>query len=295
MASVRIEDEAFADVRVELLGTVAGYNRFEALGRLAHLWRLCTQRETHVVSEAIVVATLGERGVEALLASELGERVLTPGEPSDSQMAIRVRGTAGRIEWLSALRSASKAGGEANRRRLASLRLPSGSAVDSHLASRTDSQSEARAKPELSPLSLTLTPTLKHKDSDTHDACPVHVLKPRRKAKPKPNEPTAAELASAKLVLSKLSARNAVQYTGCPDHVRLITTQLRNGVSEMDLRKIIGYCAEYLQWQTSPEMAHCLRPETLFGPRTISKYLDPARTWAAERKDQISLPANGVP
>src|SRR5687767_2807314 len=98
---------AFADARIELLGDVAGYNRFEALGRLAHLWRVCTQRKAYVVSTSLVIATLGPKGVEALLESELGEQ--TDG-------GIRVRGTEGRIEWLEAKRRAAAAGGEAKKR-----------------------------------------------------------------------------------------------------------------------------------------------------------------------------------
>ena len=101
-ASVRIEDEAFVDTRIELLGSIAGYNRFEALGRLAHLWRLCTHRSTYCVSETQVASCLGLKGVEALLQSELGER-LTDG--------IRVKGTSGRIEWLQKKREAGSKGG----------------------------------------------------------------------------------------------------------------------------------------------------------------------------------------
>src|SRR5687767_12450297 len=129
---------AFADARIELLGDVAGYNRFEALGRLAHLWRVCTQRKAYVVSTSLVIATLGPKGVEALLESELGERA--------DEGRIRVRGTEGRIEWLEAKKRAAAAGGEANRRRLASHPLADGS------------QDQATTDPTPSP--LTLSPSL---------------------------------------------------------------------------------------------------------------------------------------
>lgn len=107
-ASVRIEDEAFDDPRIEVLGMVAGYNRFEALGRLAHLWRICTQRAAYVVSEAFIIGSLGSKGVEAILQADLGER---------TSAGIRVKGTAGRIEWMTKRREAGRAGGEANRKR----------------------------------------------------------------------------------------------------------------------------------------------------------------------------------
>lgn len=80
-------------------------------------------------------------------------------------------------------------------------------------------------------------------------------------------------------VLDKLSARNGVRYSGSAEHVRLIVAQFRNGLTEADLRKVIGYCADELEWQDKPGMAIYLRPETLFGPKTITKYLDPARAW----------------
>ncbi len=103
MAAVRIEEEAFSDQRIVLLGTIAGYNQYEALGRLAYLWRHCTHKETHTVSMTVVRATLGPRGVEALIESDLGERV---------NDGVRVKGTGGRIEWLMQRRAAAQAGGK---------------------------------------------------------------------------------------------------------------------------------------------------------------------------------------
>lgn len=100
-----------------------------------------------------------------------------------------------------------------------------------------------------------------------------------RSRKAKPSEPTSDERASALFVLRKLTDRSGVRYSGTAEHVRLIVAQLRNGVTEADLRKVIGYCACELEWQDNPEMAKYLRPETLFGPKTISKYLDAARDW----------------
>ncbi len=100
MPRVNIEEIAFSDQRFELLGSIAGYNRFEALGRMAHLWRVSTQRGSYTVSDAIVAACLGPRGPEAIIAAELGERV-----PD----GIRVRGSEGRTDWV----STKQAGGRA--------------------------------------------------------------------------------------------------------------------------------------------------------------------------------------
>lgn len=108
MAAVRIEEDAFTDSRIELLGEIAGYNRYEALGRIAHLWRVCTARNTYVLAEHFILGALGRNGVEALIGSGLGERT------SDG---IRVCGTEGRIEWLAQKRRAGSAGGSATAQR----------------------------------------------------------------------------------------------------------------------------------------------------------------------------------
>lgn len=102
---VRVDEQAFGDPRIAMLGELAGYNAFEALGRMTHLWRWCTQRQTHVVAEATVRVMLGPTGVESILGAELGERVVD---------GIRVRGTHGRIEWPEELAAKRRAAGEAS-------------------------------------------------------------------------------------------------------------------------------------------------------------------------------------
>lgn len=159
-ASVRIEDEAFSDPRYDMLGVLAGYNRYEALGRMACLWRHCTHRESAVVSAKLVAAFLGERGPAAIIEADLGE--LADG-------GIRVKGTSGRIEWLRDLRAKSKVGGEANRAKRSAtapatpmdsrMAIPGdgGSSLtaipaDQHTAIPKDSLQSAQAKPKPSPL-----------------------------------------------------------------------------------------------------------------------------------------------
>lgn len=83
-------------------------------------------------------------------------------------------------------------------------------------------------------------------------------------------------------VLGKLSERNDVAYEGCDAHLRLIVERNREGKSERDLRAIIAYCADEKRWERDPKMHSSLAPETLFGPESIYRYLDPARSWAAK-------------
>lgn len=95
-----------------------------------------------------------------------------------------------------------------------------------------------------------------------------------RQAKAKAST-TPAELAIVGRVLGKLGERNGVAYGGAAAHVRLIVGRLRDGVTELELRAVVAYCAD--EWLADDEMRRYLRPETLFGPTTIAKYLDPAR------------------
>jgi uncharacterized phage protein (TIGR02220 family) len=108
----------------------------------------------------------------------------------------------------------------------------------------------------------------------------------------KPSDPTPAELASVRVVLDKLQAQNDVAYEGSKAHTKLIVARLREGVSELDLRHIIGYCAIERRWKGDPKWEQYLRPETLFGPENISKYLEPARSWV--KKNRLDEPEEPV-
>ncbi len=108
-----------------------------------------------------------------------------------------------------------------------------------------------------------------------------------RARKQKPSEPTADERASAMFILRKLSERSGVAYSGSGEHVRTIVARLREGITEADMRKVIGYCAVELEWQDDPKWSRYLRPKTLFGAQKIHDYLDPARTWF--EKNGLSL------
>ena len=102
-ASVRIEDEAFSDLRYEVLAQVCHLaDASHALGKMALLWRQCTQQQRHVLDASIVIAVLGPDGVAGLEKSRLGEAI---------DGGVRIRGTKGRIEWLGKLRKNARKGG----------------------------------------------------------------------------------------------------------------------------------------------------------------------------------------
>jgi hypothetical protein len=104
LSSVRITSDDLGDGRIELLGGLAGYNRYEALGRLTHLRATCIARGSAIVSEASVRGFLGPEGVEALVGAELGEVV---------EGGVLVYETEAPIERARKLRANAAAGGRA--------------------------------------------------------------------------------------------------------------------------------------------------------------------------------------
>lgn len=105
----------------------------------------------------------------------------------------------------------------------------------------------------------------------------------------------AAGKAAAMVVLAKLSETTHIEYRGADKHVGLILARYSDGLDELDLRKVIAYVArpkpEGLGWAGDPNMQHYLRPETLFGPQTIERYLDAARSWFARADIPVPAPS----
>jgi len=126
--SVTIAGAVWTDPRFKALARILKIPRFDAIGRMAYLWGLCTDQETNVLAELAVATSLdvdiGAAG-PLLEACELGE-VVTEG--------IRIRGCEGRTGWLGErrgrqeeyrerMREKGRAGGQASvaaRRKLGS-------------------------------------------------------------------------------------------------------------------------------------------------------------------------------
>lgn len=118
MPSVRIEDDAFGDLRFDILASEAGLaDADHARGKMIRLWRQCTAENVHTLPEAVVVSVLGSRGVSALIVARLGEK---------SSHGVRIKGTKGRIEWLANLRKNGAKGGRPKGSNTKTKREPSG-------------------------------------------------------------------------------------------------------------------------------------------------------------------------
>lgn len=289
---IDVRTDVRKDERFAVLGDLAGYNRHEALGRMIDLWAWCRDRglkdtrdelDGYVVSAAVVTRLLGPNGVVAILADGCDEFALAV-QLDDG--GLYLRGTSEYVAAARARASTSSAGGKARHEN--GPRDDAGRFVTEPTNVQPGTQPQASREPAGHPAAPQPTPASSSSllplpssqgDPEKNSARPSGGgARPR----PKPNDPTSAELESVRVVLEKLSAQNGVQYTGTKEHERLIVNQLRAGVAEIDLRAVIGYCADELGWKSKPDMAPYLRPETLFGPKNIARYLDPARTWFAK-------------
>jgi hypothetical protein len=100
--SVRIEDEAFSDLRYDTLAQLLGLPDADcARGKMATIWRQCTIEGRKVMSTLKVVQALGERGVKALLESGLG---------LPNRHGVLICGMQERLERVSKLRQAGRLG-----------------------------------------------------------------------------------------------------------------------------------------------------------------------------------------
>ncbi len=111
-APVRIDAEAWSDLRFATLARILGYtDRDLALVKVARIWSWQTEHytpdaPTYVVDQDTVDSALGDGGAVALVRARLAEEV-----PD----GYRIRGSEGRIEWLWHRRKASKRGGAMTR------------------------------------------------------------------------------------------------------------------------------------------------------------------------------------
>jgi hypothetical protein len=127
MPRVNIEGVAFGDGRFKALGRILGTTEYDALGRMAHVWRYCTDKQTailapHEVNVLTDATDLAAAIVRANLAEELEDGT------------IRIRGAGGRIEWMGRLRENAKKGGAATASQKAARRQPSAKQDSSPLA-----------------------------------------------------------------------------------------------------------------------------------------------------------------
>ncbi|HEY6036328.1 MAG TPA: hypothetical protein VIV58_18755 [Kofleriaceae bacterium] len=149
------------DERFAMLGDCAGYNRYEALGRMHALWSWCVDRglqdapageDGYVVSEAVVRRFLGSNGVTAILGDDCDELAL--GERRDGAR-IYLRGTSEYVADRRARAAVAAAGGVA---RAAGGRDDTGRFVPQPTNAQPGLQPEASGTPAAAPAAVQPTP-----------------------------------------------------------------------------------------------------------------------------------------
>ncbi len=251
MARMSIDDKFLRDPRVADLADDLGISRFDAMGRLLAVFALCYDFERDTLRTSDIDRAAERPGfADAIFAADLA--VIARG-------GMRIRGANQRIEYLAGKREAGRVGG-------------ANSALSRQLASKHPVQAPRQARGNLPDPVPDVVPDPAPDRVPDQEKEVVVAARPPRAAKA---GPTPAELATVQRVLGKLGERNGVAYGGAAAHVKLIVGRLRDGLTEFELRAVIAYCCD--EWLGDDEMRKYLRPETLFGPTTIAKYLDPAR------------------
>lgn len=267
MARMAIDDMFVRDPRIVKVAraikasTGTDLTKHDVMGRLLCVYAVVYDRVSDVLSaDDVDIAAEFEGFSEAMIAGGLAAR---------DRRGVLIRGADKRLEYL---RTRSESGREGGRK--------SGETRRNRAKQESKVTFEANeAPPNLpDPVPDPVPPPVPDPVPDQEKSAPAlpasgRLVKSRRKPK---SDVTEAERASAMRVLGKLGDRNGIRYSGSDAHVALIAEQLRTGVTELELRAVVAYCAD--KWSEKPDMVEYLRPETLFGPKTISKYLDPART-----------------
>ncbi len=267
MARMSIDDMVTRDDRVKYLAKLCGWNRRETIGCLLDVWALCYDRVTHVLSERSIDMTAEFEG----FAKHMIEAELAVIQPSG---LLRIVGAKKRISYLESRAEAGRKGG-----------------IKSGLSRQKDTKHDT--KQSLKQTEAPVNPSVPDPPSaSVPDLVPSSVPDPEKNSArlargsgSGKNGPTASELVVVRAVLDKLGNHSRTNYSGTDEHTRLITNQLRAGRTEKDLRGVIAHCAINLDWGNKPEMLQYLRPETLFGPKSISKYLDASRSWIASLEE----------
>jgi uncharacterized phage protein (TIGR02220 family) len=273
MARMSIDDKFLRDPRVARLARALGWSRYEARGRLLDVFAVCYDLETDVLrAEDIDTAAEHPGLADEMFAVDLAVNV---------RGGLRIRGAGKRIEYLGAKREAGRLGG-----------LKSGE-------SRRLSAKHPRSNNEAPPNPPDPVPDLPPDpvpdpvpDQERRDLVAPHPARGRRAGKP---ASSPADHAVVMRILGKLGEHNGVRYGGAAQHVKLIAARLRDGLTEWQLRAVVAFCAD--EWKADEKMRKYLRPETLFGPESIAKYLDPAcsryRDLIAQHATQPTLALDG--
>ena len=265
MARMSIDDMVARDPRITTLTEILGWSRREVVGCLVlDVWPICYDQATHLVSERMIDSAAGHPGfAKAMIECELARR--------DRSGKLHVSGAKERVKYIKDKAEAGREGG-----------LKSGISRRKRTKQNTK-QPEAAGNPPDPVNPIVPDPVNPNKTKNPlspQGGCSRGSVFSVGSDSPVSDPASTPEQRTVAVVLDKLGAHSGTSFSGNPVHSKLIGDRLSDGLSELDLRKVVAYCAVELGWSEKPEMKKYLRPETLFSPKGISKYLDAARSWS---------------
>ncbi len=306
MARMSIDDSVQRDPRITKLSQLVGWSRRETGGCLImDVWPICYDQREHTIAADLVDIAAGKPGfAAAMVESGLAEW-------ARGNAKVRIKGARERIEYLDHQKKAGRVGGLKS----AESRLKSSSAASSNpqalgnpSASASASALPSASVPDLVPvqeeeerdLSAASSPLQLEALKARVDAATGDIGRRRARKQPKAREFTPEQRAIATRVLTRLSESSGVRYSGSDPHVGLIVDRLDDGIHELELRAIVAHCASPEAsggrgWEGNERMRQHLSPETLFGPKTHTKYLDPARTQYAKELEKAMREQQSTP
>lgn len=130
MASISVEFSVFGDPRFKILGRLSQCTHYDAIGRMADVWRYCIEKNSPVLPKFVIDVVAGIDGYgDKILEAELAEPV--------GEDMLRIRGTnEKRIAWLEKCRTNASKGGSSRAKR--AVRNESGQFVSAEIASQSD-------------------------------------------------------------------------------------------------------------------------------------------------------------
>lgn len=315
MARLSIDDSLARDPRLEDLAELCGWSRRETAGCLQlDVWPLCYDRVTPNLrardidraanrdavapvkhpggfAAALIQCGLGrpatKRDSHYTWIKNDGSVVQLPWKDHEWRDRIYVSGAADRIAYLLKKEESGRAGGtrsSENRRNQKTKRSSTASSTASSSASRGASSTGSPSANPSASASASADPPDRASASATGEASsasPAEESPALPEFRERVDAGAAASLeARVSRVLNRLTQSNGVTYTSA-EHFELVRERLRSGITELELRAVIAYCAEDLNWAHEEKMLGHLNPHTLFGP-SLSKYLDPARSVYAD-------------
>lgn len=273
MARMSVDDSALRDPRMRRLAKAVGWSRRETIGALLDVWALCYDRMTPVIPGPDVDATAELDGFAASMETVGLARELPEG--------FRIAGATERIEYLLKCKEWGSRGGQASAANRAAANETGGRVKppSSQGQGTLNHSPDPVPDPPPDPVPDTQNPIRRNAGGPA-------VPTPHRKGR-KPRGTLLQGITEERRgivlrVLERLSARGQTTYQGADAHVRLICARLDEGYTEFDLRAVVGYCGSPtgMNFAGKEATVKYMRPETLFGPETIQRYIEAARQWA---------------